>query len=42
MKLTASRGGAGLSQLGEKYAAPLWLLLAIAGLVLVIACCESG
>jgi len=38
MKLTASRGGAGLSQLGKKYAAPLWLLLAIAGLVLVIAC----
>lgn len=37
-KLTAHPGGAGLSQLGETYGAPLWLLLAIAGLVLVIAC----
>ena len=31
-------GGAGLSQLRENYASPLWLLLAIAAVVLVIAC----
>jgi putative ABC transport system permease protein len=31
-------GGSGLSQLREAYGEPLWLLLAIAGLVLVIAC----
>jgi len=37
-KLTASPGGAGLSELREKYETPLWLLLGIAGLVLVIAC----
>src|SRR5436190_8516273 len=38
MKLSASPGGAGLSELREKYETPLWLLLGIAGLVLVIAC----
>jgi putative ABC transport system permease protein len=36
--LGAFPGGAGLSQLREKYETPLWLLLAIAALVLVIAC----
>src|SRR6185436_1099721 len=30
--------GSGVSQLREKYEQPLWLLLAIAGLVLLIAC----
>ncbi len=38
MKLSANPGGAGLSELREKYETPLWLLLAIAALVLVIAC----
>jgi putative ABC transport system permease protein len=38
LKLAASPGGAGLSELREKYETPLWLLLGIAGLVLVIAC----
>jgi len=38
MKFTAEPGGQGLSQLREAYATPLWLLLGIAGLVLVIAC----
>jgi putative ABC transport system permease protein len=37
-KLAAYPGGAGLSQLREAYGLPLWLLLAIAGVVLVIAC----
>ena len=37
-KLAARPGGAGLSQLRETYGSPLWLLLAIAGVVLVIAC----
>jgi predicted permease len=37
-KLGAYPGGAGLSQLRETYESPLWLLLAIAGVVLVIAC----
>ena len=37
-KLAAHPGGAGLSQLREAYGSPLWLLLAIAGVVLVIAC----
>jgi putative ABC transport system permease protein len=37
-KLGAYPGGAGLSQLREAYESPLWLLLAIAGVVLVIAC----
>ena len=36
--LGAVPGGSGLSQLRENYASPLWLLLAIAGVVLVIAC----
>lgn len=38
MKLNASAGGAGLSAIRENYETSLWLLLAIAGLVLVIAC----
>jgi len=38
MKFIAAPGGQGLSQLREAYATPLWLLLGIAGLVLVIAC----
>jgi predicted permease len=37
-KLMAAPGGGGLSQLGEDYGSPLWLLLSIAGVVLVIAC----
>jgi putative ABC transport system permease protein len=37
-KLAAFPGGAGLSQLRESYGSPLWLLLAIAGVVLIIAC----
>ena len=37
-RLAAHPGGAGLSQLREAYGSPLWLLLAIAGVVLVIAC----
>jgi putative ABC transport system permease protein len=37
-KLGAYAGGAGLSQLRQAYESPLWLLLAIAGVVLVIAC----
>ena len=36
--LAASPGGEGLSQLREAYGSPLWLLLGIAGVVLVIAC----
>ena len=38
MKFIAEPGGQGLSQLREAYETPLWLLLGIAGLVLVIAC----
>jgi predicted permease len=38
MKLIAAPGGQGVSQLREAYTSPLWLLLGIAGLVLVIAC----
>src|SRR5258707_11037823 len=37
-KLIAVPAGSGVSQLREKYEQPLWLLLAIAGLVLLIAC----
>ena len=38
MTLTAEPGGTGLSRLREAYETPLWLLLGIAGLVLIIAC----
>ncbi|HKO62989.1 MAG TPA: ABC transporter permease [Pyrinomonadaceae bacterium] len=37
-KLTALPAGSGVSQLRQEYEQPLWLLLAIAGLVLLIAC----
>ncbi len=37
-KLTALPGGTGFSSLRREYEQPLWLLLAIAGLVLLIAC----
>jgi len=37
-KLAAFPAGTGLSQLRETYESPLWLLLALAGLVLLIAC----
>jgi putative ABC transport system permease protein len=37
-KLEASEGGAGHSALRENYERPLWLLLAIAAMVLLIAC----
>ena len=37
-KLSAYAGGSGLSRLRDSYADPLWLLLSIAGVVLVIAC----
>jgi putative ABC transport system permease protein len=37
-KLIAVPAGSGVSQLREKYEQPLWLLLAIGGLVLLIAC----
>src|ERR1044072_7459365 len=37
-ELVAVPAGAGASRLREKYEQPLWLLLAIAGLVLLIAC----
>lgn len=37
-KLEATPAGTGISQLRETYSQPLWLLLAIAGLVLLIAC----
>ena len=37
-KLEVVEGGAGYSTLRENYERPLWLLLAIAGLVLLIAC----
>lgn len=36
-KLVAIPGGSGISDLRESYAQPLWLLLALAGLVLLIA-----
>jgi len=38
MKLAAFPGATGLSDLRRAYESPLWLLLAIAGLVLLIAC----
>jgi putative ABC transport system permease protein len=37
-KLNASEGGTGVSGLRKEYERPLWLLMAIAGLVLLIAC----
>lgn len=37
-KLIAIPSGSGVSQLRENYQQPLWLLLAIAGLVLLVAC----
>jgi putative ABC transport system permease protein len=37
-KLAAEPAGAGLSSLRNRYQDPLWLLLAIAGIVLLIAC----
>src|SRR5262249_58143193 len=37
-KLGASAGGSGVSSLRRQYETPLWLLLAIAGVVLLIAC----
>jgi putative ABC transport system permease protein len=37
-KLAAFPAGTGISQLRETYSSPLWLLLAIAGMVLLIAC----
>src|SRR5262249_5335541 len=37
-KLKAVEGSGGFSMLRENYERPLWLLLAIAGLVLLIAC----
>src|SRR5262249_29003611 len=37
-RLGAFPGGAGVSQLREDYTTPLWLLLGLAGLVLLIAC----
>ncbi len=37
-KLIAVPAGAGVSQLRERYELPLWLLLAIAGMVLLVAC----
>ena len=37
-KLTAAPGGTGVSLLRQQYERPLWLLLATAGLVLLIAC----
>ena len=38
LKLTAEPAGTGISSLREQYTEPLWLLLGIAGLVLLIAC----
>jgi predicted permease len=38
LQLKATPAGTGISELREDYERPLWLLLAIAGLVLVIAC----
>jgi predicted permease len=37
-KLTANAGGTGVSGLRREYEKPLWLLMAITGLVLLIAC----
>jgi predicted permease len=37
-RLGAYPGGAGLSQIRQDYESPLWLLLGIAGVVLIIAC----
>jgi predicted permease len=37
-QLTATQGGTGVSGLRRQYERPLWLLLAITGLVLLIAC----
>lgn len=37
-KLTANPAGSGVSDLRKRYDDPLWILLAIAGLVLMIAC----
>jgi putative ABC transport system permease protein len=37
-KLTALAAGSGVSSLRDRYAQPLWLLLGLAGLVLLIAC----
>src|SRR6185295_12808418 len=37
-KLSAVSAGSGISWLRETYSDPLWMLLAIAGLVLLIAC----
>jgi ABC-type antimicrobial peptide transport system permease subunit len=37
-KLTVTKGGTGVSQLRRQYQDPLWILLAITGLVLLIAC----
>jgi putative ABC transport system permease protein len=37
-KLGAQEAGSGFSSLRENFSAPLWMLLAIAGLVLLIAC----
>ena len=37
-KLTAAEAGTGISELRKQYERPLWLLMAITGLVLVIAC----
>lgn len=38
MKLTASFAPGGVSELGQQYSDALWMLLAIAGVVLLIAC----
>ena len=38
LRLTAEPAGRGVSNLREQYTEPLWLLLGIAGLVLLIAC----
>ncbi len=37
-KLTVTRGATGVSDLRREYESPLWLLLAVTGLVLLIAC----
>jgi putative ABC transport system permease protein len=37
-KLAATAGGAGVSELRQRYENPLWILLATTGLVLLIAC----
>jgi putative ABC transport system permease protein len=37
-RLAAFPGGGGISRLRDEYASPLWLLLGLAGLVLLIAC----